>query len=187
MGKLWPWSSRELPSAIAEAPDDGKNTPGLTTDEPGPDPDLSEDESYRELLAAAPISPGAAALLAKAPVTLILTEAIQSEEAFQILEQAHIRFTARSHSSKRAPTAVWSGEKFVGLARIRELARGLRASESVVTKRIHEGPTEHLGPADPGLSQWMADVRERQMDDARAVFARMQPAWSERAAAQAQR
>lgn len=167
MGKTHGKAASEAPLRTTSLPASGRQAPESVAGQP-----VSKgDASLSELLAHAPVSRFAAELLAKPSVTLFLTESEESEAAFRTLEDAHIRFTAIPRSSLRAPSARWSDEEFNGLARIRDLARVLRAAEYALSAGPNETTPDQFDAADPQLVAWMSRVRERQLTEARGVLA----------------
>ena len=117
-----------------------------------------------------PISQYAAELLSTPQVVLYITASRDSQEAFKLLEEAHIRFTARIAHGDSAPSAKWGDALCEGLPAIKDLVATLQRIDQGLQKRLPKKMPTGFSPPDPRLAQWMEREREQQLAEAHTVL-----------------
>jgi len=106
-------------------------------------------------------------------VTLLANDRDDSQEAFSVLEQAHVSFRVVSSLNSQRPHALWGDTTFDGVEEIRGLAETLQEIDDGLDSSVERLEHPPFAQRDPRLSQWIDDVYQARLDEARLVMARL--------------
>jgi hypothetical protein len=117
---------------------------------------------------------GSKELLIPEPITLYADASEQSQQAFNALEKAGLRFRVLPASEYPAPYATWEDDMvFEGLTNVQSFADALHHFDSEVKSSLGKWKSAAIRNPNQELIDWMEELRQRQLGQARAELARM--------------
>lgn len=135
-----------------------------------------EDAMIEDAAAQGFLSEEEARSLAEPAISLYANASDESERAVDLLIQSDVSFQVIASLHAEYPTAVWNGMAFNRLDGVQDLVTTLQqAGDALVEEYKRRQPDRYAG-GEARLADWMRQLRERQVAEARTVMRDLQAA-----------